>query len=437
MRGTGPTAVLVAFTLLSPLAAEPAEEGDPMPRHAFTRFEARVQEQGVRLSFYLTTPVFQARRGDRPVPPIRIRRKALPRFTFGKHYAEYLDGLAAEGSKTIFEGRLDAINGRKFAYVDETATVGVTYAYWVSCSLGRLPTGPAAVRVRDPRVWWPHNEVRKRLTAMAEKHPDLVTLKTYGRTVGGRSIVGLRAGNRERAVALVGTIHAGESGPELVIPAVERLLAEEADLLKAVGVAVLPNVNIDQRERLVQGCPWYLRTNARGVDLNRNFDANWKRVERGYGLVSSDPDSMTYRGPKPASEPETRAVVAFLKDVKPKAVFSYHALASITGARFLAPRAAEDDADYARRCKAVVAPFVRAFYPGKRWNAGIGYGASAGSLPAYAYHTLGAPGFDLEWDGNPDAKPSHIDKTTPDLLKTYQDRHDRGLVAVLRALTSQ
>ena len=60
-----------------------------------------------------------------------------------------------------------------------------------------------------------------------------------GTTVGGRSIPGLIVGNSGNCIALVGTIHAGESGPELMIPAVERLLAEHAGLLDQVGVALL------------------------------------------------------------------------------------------------------------------------------------------------------------------------------------------------------
>lgn len=404
-----------------------------MYRHVFGQLNARVEDGTVRLAFYLTTPVFSSLKGAQPPSTIRIHRQCESEFTWGQNYAEHFDGMDVGKAQLIFEGAIDPINNRKFEFLDEEVEVGQTYVYWVSCPLGRLPTGPVAVRVRDPRIWWPHHEVESSLAAIARTHLHLATIEQYGTTGGGHAIPGLRVGNRDRCIALVGTIHAGESGPELVIPAIERLLAENAALLAQIGVAILPNVNVDERERLVQGCPWYLRTNARGVDINRNFDVNWEQVEYGYGLISSDPDAGTYRGPKPESEPETRAVVEFLRAIAPQAVFSYHALASITGACFLAPREGEHDSNYVSACNMLADPFVAAFCPEKWPGMGVRFGASAGSLPAYAYSKLGVPGFDLEWDGNPDSQPSHNDRTTPEMLKTYQDRHYRGLVATLEA----
>ena len=403
-----------------------------MHRHAFSQLTARVKSGGVHLGFYFAAPVLKSLVAGQPPPTIRIHRKCEPRFTWGQDYAEYFDGMDAGNARIIFAGPIEPINGRKFEFFDEKVQVGRTYAYWVSCSLGRLPTGPVAVRVRDHRIWWPHEEVTSRLAAIAQAHPALAAIAQYGTTVGGHALPGLMVGNRDRCIALVGTIHAGESGPELLIPAVERLLVENAALLARVGIAILPNVNVDERERLVRGCPWYLRTNARGVDINRNFDADWEHVETNYGFVSSDPDALTYRGPQPDSEPETRAVVSFLKAVAPRAVLSYHNLASITGAILLAPCVAAQDVDYVDACQRLTEPFIAAFYPEERWRAGLRFGTTAGSLPAYVYRTLRVPGFDLEADGNPDGQPAHIDKTTPEILATYQERHYQGLVALLR-----
>jgi murein tripeptide amidase MpaA len=51
-----------------------------------------------------------------------------------------------------------------------------------------------------------------------------------------------------------------------------------------------------------------------GVDPNRNFSSNWGRDDEG---SSPDPASDTYRGPTPASEPETTAMEALFAEIHP------------------------------------------------------------------------------------------------------------------------
>jgi len=407
-----------------------------MRKYAFTELRARVEDGAVRLAFYLTTSIFESKGGGAGPFPIRIYRSTESSFSFDKDHAEYFSCLDSAKARAIFEGYLPAINRRKYEHIDRRVRVGGTYAYWVSSDRGILPTGPVTVRVRDAHVWWPQSVVEERLAELAEAYPELVSVKTYGRTLGGRPILGIVAGNPRNLLALVGTIHAGESGPELVIPSLERLLKEAPPLLRRSGLAVLPNVNIDERERMIAGCPWYLRLNMRGVDLNRNFDADWNVADHGYGLVSSDPDAETYRGPRPGSEPETRAVVNFLAQMKPKAVLSYHALACITGASFLAPAVAKRDQAFAAECRTIAATFTRGFYS-RRCQIKLAFETTPGSLPAYVYRKLGVPAFDVEWDGNPDAKPSHADRTTRELLATYQGRHCSGIKALLEFLAGR
>ena len=80
--------------------------------------------------------------------------------------------------------------------------------------------------------------------------------------------------------------------------------------------------------------------------------------------------------------------------------------------------------------------FTRGFYPRRR-KARLTFDTTPGSLPAYVRRRFGVPGFDLEWDGNPDARPSLADKTTRELLRTYQERHYGGILAVLKSLSDR
>lgn len=61
------------------------------------------------------------------------------------------------------------------------------------------------------------------------------------------------------------------------------------------------------------------KANARGVDLNRNFDYGWNRKNN-----SDMPASSGYNGPSPISEPETKALVDFIMRIKPEAVVAFH-----------------------------------------------------------------------------------------------------------------
>jgi protein MpaA len=58
------------------------------------------------------------------------------------------------------------------------------------------------------------------------------------------------------------------------------------------------------------------RQNAHGVDLNRNWPVAWKH--------NGVPWDGYYSGPRPMSEPENRAMRAFILKVKPALTIWYH-----------------------------------------------------------------------------------------------------------------
>jgi len=387
----------------------------------------------VRLTCTKTTPFFStAPEMQERFRAIRVFRKPEDAFEFGGDYAEYFDGLSWRDADQIFEGALPAANDRTFTYVDRAVAVGHTYAYWLAGADGD-PTGPVAVKVRDPQVWWSCAEVARRMSTLATAYPDRVEASTIGQSVRGRDILAIRIGHAPRRIGLVGVVHAGESGAELMLPVFERLLRDDSALLDAVSIAAIPVVNPDERERLVAGVPWYLRTNANGVDLNRNFPAAWETVERGYGLVSSEPGSATYRGPHPASEPETRAVMDFLREQAPEVVYSFHCLASVCGMSFLGPKCGQADAAYAQSCRDLATTYGLGMEPTFPADKLLSFGTTSGSLPAWCCAELGIPALDIEMSGLEEKALAQCraDATNVPLLDEYRQRHFGGIRAVL------
>ncbi len=404
-------------------------------RKDLTLLRAKVLDGKVRLTAYKSTPAFQSKTGQDRFRTIRVYRREELTFTFGQDYAEYFDGLSYCDAGLIFQGPLKPSNNRKFTYVDDTAETGSTYAYWMASADGE-PTGPVAVKVRDPEVWWTPEKIEQATAALQKNHPDLVTVNTVGQTVRGQTLRGIRIGKGSRCIALIGALHAGESGPELMIPAFERILADHKELLAQVSIAAIASVNLDERRRLAEGVPWYLRTNANGVDLNRNYPADWETVEYTYGLDTSDPDSMTYRGPAPASEPETRAVMDFLRAGPVEAVYSFHCLASICGASLLGPKCAAKDDAYTKKCKDFAATYCQGMDRSHPANSVFHHGTTAGSLPAWCYRELHVPALDLEISSRETEARAKcvVDRTDRPLLAEYQQRHTNGLRAVLEAM---
>jgi murein peptide amidase A len=128
-----------------------------------------------------------------------------------------------------------------------------------------------------------------------------------GQSTRGRPIRAYLIGDRQarNRYVVLGQMHGDEPAGSYVV--LNRLL--DAAPLEDVALWLIPTLNPDGRARGT-------RTNARGVDLNRNFPSRtW--VYNGTG-------TRYYSGPRPASEPETRALVRFLTRVEPRTVVSLH-----------------------------------------------------------------------------------------------------------------
>ena len=127
----------------------------------------------------------------------------------------------------------------------------------------------------------------------------------FGDSAQGRDLRAYRIGPRDadRNVLVVGSIHGSEDeGHEII----DRLRDESPN---RVAIWLVRSVNPD-------GVAASTRKNAHGVDLNRNFSVDWQ--------ANPDTSDGYYSGPKPFSEPESRAVKRLIKRIDPNLVVWYH-----------------------------------------------------------------------------------------------------------------
>ena len=190
--------------------------------------------------------------------------------------------------------------------------------------------------------------LRDEFERLAAEHPAITKLVTIGETVQGQDIVALKVtrraaqlpDGRRPAVLYVGAQHAREwITPEMVRRLAHHVIdgyGTDPALTKLVDSTELwfvPVANPDGYDHSFTPGNRNWRKNLRdnnrdgrvnvgdGVDLNRNFPTKWFYDDEG---ASATVGSDTFRGPRPASEPETRALDGLLRRVGFEFLLSYH-----------------------------------------------------------------------------------------------------------------
>jgi hypothetical protein len=133
---------------------------------------------------------------------------------------------------------------------------------------------------------------------------------------GGGQVSG---GRTPRRVLVLGGIHGDEySAVVVAFQWIERL---NGDRFQRFQWRFLPCVNPDG----LLASP-STRTNANGVDLNRNFPTpDWNAQAQLYWKNKTRKDPRRFPGKLAASEPETRWVIEQIAAYKPDAIVSLHA----------------------------------------------------------------------------------------------------------------
>ena len=221
--------------------------------------------------------------------------------------------------------------------------------------------------VSTTKQMYSYKDMQKDIKQLEKKYADYIAVEIIGTTVDNRNIYDVILGNpdADKCVVFQASIHAREyMTTQLVMEQMEYYLDNYDQKYKkktykeifdrvCVHVVAMSNpdgVTISQEGingirkaslrkkikkmyRASYTTVW--KANARGVDLNNQFDYNFKyKTQKKYrkGAYAG------YGGKKPVSEKETKALVKLVNKVNPKAVVNYHAMGNVIYCNYGGPK---------------------------------------------------------------------------------------------------
>ncbi|XJZ26216.1 M14 family metallocarboxypeptidase [Bacillota bacterium Lsc_1132] len=173
-----------------------------------------------------------------------------------------------------------------------------------------------------------------------EKVYPFITVCTIGKSVLGKPIREIRIGNGPKKIHMNGSFHANEWITTVVLmKLLDRYLfsvmkddsvmgCRAVDLYKRTALSLVPMVNPDGVDLVLNGPPdgecaaimainegndefVHWKANIRGVDLNKQYPANWEIDQR--RKAPKAPAPRDYPGTAPLTEPESIAMAELAK----------------------------------------------------------------------------------------------------------------------------
>lgn len=268
-------------------------------------------------------------------------------------------------------GEIVEVGGTEFYHVRVLESGNEGYCSAKYCILVDYEYVEEALRyVESDDAVYSYEMMVEDLNILAKKYPDRFTISSLGNSAEGRKIYQAVLGNPSAETAVF--IQAGIHGREYMCTQLVMKMLEYYTLYYHVGsyreipytqlfdnvcFYVIPMSNPDgisisqfgesavkdetRREMLQQSydrekkignynttayeeylIQW--KANANGVDLNRNFNAQWEKIEG-----KTNPSSDAYKGNAPESEPETQVLIDAVRQRKFSYIVNYHARGQI------------------------------------------------------------------------------------------------------------
>ncbi len=194
----------------------------------------------------------------------------------------------------------------------------------------------------------------KKYISFLNKKFASITVADCGKSVLGKTIFGLVIGEGSENILYVGGTHGLEWITSLLLLRFTENLAEAyennrcicgfnvTDILKNKRLIIIPELNPDGIDISLtgeKGCGIYKQqnlaicngdfsgwsANARGVDINHNFNADWytlREKEEKNNIFGPSPGR--YGGRYPESEPETKAITRLCRNIDISLLVTFH-----------------------------------------------------------------------------------------------------------------
>lgn len=214
----------------------------------------------------------------------------------------------------------------------------------------------AKSQIVNPNQTYTYTEMVRDIKILQKKYPDLIKIKIIGKSEYGRNIYAFSVGKGEATVFINGSHHAREwlttnlnmyMADQYAYAYTHKQKINGYDaykILNATTIWFVPMVNPDGVTLQQSGLSAFpqkvhkalikmnggsknfkrWKANGKGVDLNRQYDANWKYIK---GPTS--PSYKNYKGKAPNSAAETKALLKFVDQINPEMAVSYHSAGKI------------------------------------------------------------------------------------------------------------
>ncbi|MGN0481452.1 MAG: M14 family zinc carboxypeptidase, partial [Lachnospiraceae bacterium] len=134
--------------------------------------------------------------------------------------------------------------------------------------------------------------------------PD-TSVEDIGESHGGRTIYAIHLGKGNKSFVYISGVHGCENvNPNVLLKIIEHYVCN-VPLPKDYRMIFVPVANPDGYE-YARISRKMLRNNARGVDINRNFEC------------------ASFKGKIPNSEPETKALINLFENYRPELLIDFH-----------------------------------------------------------------------------------------------------------------